>query len=68
VIGAGTESHSEYSYQLGKWLAENGFHLINEGKKSWKEKGIQAAKSGKQSFRTESLRSLLNSFLALSRL
>lgn len=31
VIGSGTESHSEYSSLLGKWLAENGFHLINGG-------------------------------------
>ena len=31
VIGSGTESHSELSCPLGKWLAENGFHLINGG-------------------------------------
>ncbi len=31
VIGSGTEKHSEYSRPLGKWLAENGFHLINGG-------------------------------------
>ena len=31
VIGSGTESHSEFSLPLGKWLAQNGFHLINGG-------------------------------------
>lgn len=31
VIGSGTESHSELSFPLGKWLAENGFHIINGG-------------------------------------
>ena len=31
VVGSGTEKHSEYSVHLGKWLAENGFHLTNGG-------------------------------------
>ena len=31
MIGSGAESHIEISYPLGKWLAENGFHLINGG-------------------------------------
>ena len=31
VIGSGAESHSEISGPLGKWLAENGFHLVNGG-------------------------------------
>jgi predicted Rossmann-fold nucleotide-binding protein len=31
VIGSGKEGHSEISRPLGKWLAENGFHLINGG-------------------------------------
>ena len=31
VIGSGTQSHREYSFPLGKWLAQNGFQLINGG-------------------------------------
>lgn len=31
VIGSGTGSHNEISRPLGRWLAENGFHLINGG-------------------------------------
>ena len=31
VIGSGTKNHKEISQPLGKWLAENGFHLINGG-------------------------------------
>ena len=31
VIGSGTESHNEISRPLGRWLAENGFHLIIGG-------------------------------------
>lgn len=29
VIGSGGETHSELSVPLGKWIAENDFHLIN---------------------------------------
>lgn len=31
VVGSGTEKHSDQSRPLGRWLAENGFHLINGG-------------------------------------
>ncbi|MEK9629138.1 MAG: molybdenum cofactor carrier protein [Nitrospinota bacterium] len=42
VIGSGTEPHFELSQPLGKWLAENEFHLINGGGGGVMEQTAQA--------------------------
>ncbi|MZH06078.1 MAG: molybdenum cofactor carrier protein [Nitrospinae bacterium] len=42
VIGSGTEAHTRLSQPLGKYLAENGFHLINGGGAGVMEKTARA--------------------------